>query len=142
MTGPGAYAREPYVMRQASTTSGDIWADDVEHSPQFMQAIMNGTPISELRRKSADDAVMRARREQASPVMWHTRDGKAVMDGSVTAAPEQQSVEHRQWTDFSDHQPPLPKPPPTGQEPDFMTARRHAGQLPARPPEGPVVRGL
>ena len=142
MTGPGAYPREPYIQRQASTTSGDIWADDLEHSPQFMQAIMNGTPVGELRKMSADDAVMRANRSKPGAVMWRTREGEAVMDGSVTTAPEQQSREYRSWSDFPDHQPPLPESPPSGPEPDFVAARRHAGQLPARPPEGPVMRGL
>ena len=141
MTGPGAYPREPVIMRQASSTTGDIWANDIEHSPAFMEAIRKGTPVGELRRKSADDAVMRAKRDQVNPVMWHDRDGRPVMDGSVTTAPEQQSREYHSWRDFPDHQPPLPEPPP-GPEPDFLSARRHAGQLPARPPEGPVMRGL
>lgn len=37
---------------------------------------MNGTPVSELRRQSRDDALMRAQRSQVNPVIWHTRDGK------------------------------------------------------------------
>jgi hypothetical protein len=138
-TGPGSYPREPLIQRQASSRS-DPWADDIEHSPQYMDAVRNGTPLPQLRRLSADDAVMRSRRDQPSPVMWTTRDGQAVMDGSLHRPPEQRSVTHHQWTDFPDHQ---PAPPASNAEPaDFLVARQQAAQMPARPPEGPVMRGL
>lgn len=138
--GPGDHRPEPFIMRQASTTSGDIWAGDVEHSPAYMDAIRNGTSLPELRRLSADDAVMRSRRDQPSPLMWTTRDGQAVMDGSLHRPPEQRSVTHHEWTDFPDHQ---PAPPASNAEPaDFLVARQQAAQMPARPPEGPVMRGL
>ena len=136
--GPGAYPREPVVMRQASSNSGDIWAGDAEHSPSFMQAIKDGVPLAELRKRSADDAIMRANASNPNPVMWRTRDNQPVMDGSVVQPPEQHSVVHHEWSDFPDH---APAPPPTGREPDFVTARQHAPQMPGREPPT-VVRGL
>jgi hypothetical protein len=66
--GPGAHAPEPFVMRQASTL-GDPWAGDVEHSAQYMHDIVNGTPMTELGRISARDAVMRHEVSQPSPVL-------------------------------------------------------------------------
>ena len=136
--GPGAHPPEPVVMRQASSRTGNIWDHDVEHSPAFMEAIRNGTPLPDLRKLSADDAIMRARRDQGNPVMWIDRNGKPVMDGSVVQAPEQRSVTHHQWSDFADHQAPLPA---SNAEPAFVTARQTAAQLPGRQPET-IVRGV
>ena len=61
--GPGDHPREPYVMAQASSRSGDIWAGDYEHSQGFMDALKNGANIAELRQHSAEDKVMRATRQ-------------------------------------------------------------------------------
>jgi hypothetical protein len=129
--GPGDYPREPVIQHQASSRS-DPWAGDPEHSEAFMQAVRDGVPVAELRRRSDQDARMRAEAARPSPVMWVTASGEAVVDGSAVQAPVQRSVVAHPWSDFPDHQ-------SEGQfradhrPPDFLTARQQAPQVPGRP---------
>ena len=167
--GPGVYPRELVVLRQASSNGGDIWAGDVEHSPAFMEAVRKGGNIADLRRQSAEHALMQAITRQPNPVLSETpvfcgQDGcrpatqcpncrgrtRVVTDDSVaTVPPRQSSVTYRQWNEFPDHQDPrnlLPEPPPHP-EPGAMTpamiARQQAAAMPPRQPEGgQVLKGL
>lgn len=156
--GPGDHRAEPFTMRQASSR-GDPWANDLEHSPEFLEAVRNGRSLPELRKMQADDAVMRAETSRPNPVLGEARVwcGKGgcrpatpcpncagrtvlVMDGSVAEPPQQRSVVHNDWESFPDHQGPHFNADARG-EPGFVTARQHAPQVPDRPP-GDVVWGL
>lgn len=133
------------TVRQASTRA-DPWAGDAEHSESYMDAIRNGTPLPELRRRSAEDAVRRAIAHEPNPVIyeapaWCGRNGcrpampcpacaghrVRVRDGSVTEAPPQRSVVHNEWEQFPDH---APVPPPDFRAPEFAQARARAPQVP------------
>ena len=152
--GPGDYPVEPFTMRQASSNA-DPWADDYEHSAQFMADAMRGGNIAELRARSAQDRVMRATR-QPPPVIWESpqscgrggcrpatpcancagRSNLVRDDGAHLEPPRQASIVHRQWEDFPDH-----KPPP-GAEPGWSVARQQAAAMPTRQPEtGGVWKG-
>ena len=70
--GPGAHPAVPVTMHQASNTTGDIWASDIEHSESFMEAVRNGANIGELRRQSAQSMLMQAGTAELSPVIYET----------------------------------------------------------------------
>jgi hypothetical protein len=119
--GPGDHPAEPYRMGQASTNT-DPWAGDVEHSPGYVDDIAYGVPVSELRERSAQDAMMRAVTSEPDPVLyaaavWCGRNGcrpatpcgscagkvVAVADSSRASVPVQRSVVYGEWRDYPDH---------------------------------------
>jgi hypothetical protein len=115
-------------MRQASTRANPF-SDDVEHSPGYMEAIRNGTPLTELRRRSAGHAITEAVHREPSPVLHESpawcgrffpwgqcrpatpcegcRGHRTVVHdssaGGTVTAPRQASKLYRDWEQFPDH---------------------------------------
>lgn len=80
---------------QHSTSVGLSWDQDPEHSPEAMEALRTGgtaafrAKVAELTRARA--AEQAAQQAQGS-VLWRTRTGQLVTDGSAPVPPPQQST--------------------------------------------------
>ena len=100
------WAAEAPRQRQASYRPGDLYAGDPAHDPRVTAAILAGEPMDAVadltaqvtaeRRREAEEA------EAALPVppdvLWMTREGKAVREGSGHGAPltAQRSIVRRE----------------------------------------------
>jgi hypothetical protein len=97
------WAEQAPVQRQASSRTGDLWADSPDHDPRVTQAIMAGQSgaavqdiirqVTEERRAAKEGAAETAR----SGVLWTTRDGEEVRESPSRATPlmPQRSVVRR-----------------------------------------------
>ncbi len=136
--------------RQASVTTGQWGA---RHDPRVMRVYGTDMFPAVLRSVEEEQARQAIERQRGSDIMWRTRDGTPVRDGTgaAPAVPRQTSTHPGDtfWNQFPDHQrAPEPGPPaassmwnePAGAGAGFMTARGQT--LPPRQPEGDVLRGL
>ena len=92
------WAAEATVQAQASTGPG--WGNDPEHHPEVTALLLSGAPMADVQEKIREVAGRMAREREerqlaARPgMLWETRDGVPVMDGSRVRPPRQTSVVH------------------------------------------------
>jgi hypothetical protein len=95
------WAQELPVHRQASSRTGELYADDPMHDPRVIAALREGRSMAEVADIGAEVAAGRRRAKQEAldaagqdpSVLWVTRAGKALRDGgAATPLMPQRSV--------------------------------------------------
>jgi hypothetical protein len=86
------------MPHQHSTSVGRSWDQDPDHDRRVIDAIVGNASMAELaeiRRQVAAEYARAAAERQPSAVMWRTRGGHQLVDGSGGAeAPVQHTVTH------------------------------------------------
>ncbi len=127
--------RKPKPPPQVSSASNP-WAESLDHHPQVVELIVAGAPIPAINAKIAELRAERDRQREQSrqpapagphgggPLMWATRSGELLLDGTRERPRQQVSVVHESV-------------PPLGQGPGIAPGdpRQHF----EAPPPGPRV---
>lgn len=83
---------------QHSTSTGPGWDSDPEHSPEALQALKEGGTAAfraVVARLTRARAAEQAERSAQHSVLWRTRNGRLVTDGSADVAPPQHTTVRR-----------------------------------------------
>lgn len=86
------------MPEQHSTSTGHGWDQDPEHSPEAMQALKDGGTAAfreTVARLTRARAAERAEQQAQGSLLWRTRSGETLADGSAPVAPRQSTTVRR-----------------------------------------------